>query len=95
MQVKPKYVPLAAFAVSALAVTTNAPRMPQVEVRSVSRVNANVPSIFSGTSAAPTAQTRLVEVGDEFASDEDVRNYVSSLWAEDWDSAEDAVYDTW
>jgi hypothetical protein len=25
-------------------------------------------------------------------SDEDVRAYVSHLWAEDWDSAEDSVY---
>jgi hypothetical protein len=26
-------------------------------------------------------------------SDDDVRAYVSRLWAEDWDSAEDSVYD--
>lgn len=27
--------------------------------------------------------------------DELMRGYVSQLWAEDWDSPEDAVYDTW
>lgn len=27
--------------------------------------------------------------------DADMRAYVSRLWAEDWDSPEDAVYDTW
>ena len=32
-----------------------------------------------------------VERLDEKAS----RNYVSQLWAEDWDSPEDSVYDTW
>lgn len=31
-------------------------------------------------------------------SDEDVsamQGYVSALWAQDWDNAEDSVYDTW
>lgn len=28
-------------------------------------------------------------------SEEDVRAQVSALWAEDWDSADDAVYDDW
>ena len=39
-----------------------------------------------------------VVVDDEHASvseDHLLRNYVSRLWAEDWDSDEDAVYDTW
>lgn len=27
--------------------------------------------------------------------DEDVRAYVSRLWAEDWDSDDDAIYDSW
>jgi hypothetical protein len=27
--------------------------------------------------------------------DEHVRAYISHLWAEDWDSTEDSVYDTW
>jgi hypothetical protein len=34
---------------------------------------------------------RPAELAD--TSDEDVRAYVSRLWAEDWDSAEDSVYD--
>lgn len=29
------------------------------------------------------------------ALEADMRAYVSRLWAEDWDSPEDAVYDTW
>ncbi len=29
------------------------------------------------------------------ADDLAVRNYVSRLWAEDWDNPDDAVYDTW
>jgi hypothetical protein len=27
--------------------------------------------------------------------DEDLRNYVSYLWGEDWDSSEDVVWDSW
>lgn len=27
--------------------------------------------------------------------DEEMRAYVSALWAEDWDSPEDGIYDTW
>jgi hypothetical protein len=34
-----------------------------------------------------------IAVGD--LDDNLVRAYVSRLWAEDWDSDEDAVYDTW
>lgn len=32
-------------------------------------------------------------VDDEDRADEDVRRHVSTLWAEDWDSPEDQLYD--
>lgn len=38
----------------------------------------------------PTAE---IEVPDE--NETAVRDYVTHLWAEDWDCPEDAVYDTW
>jgi len=33
--------------------------------------------------------------GHERTYDDDIRSQVSVLWAEDWDSDEDAVYDNW
>lgn len=54
---------------------------------------------------APVADERLLDdvrvtiVVDEppatFSDDDLLRGYVSRLWAQDWDSDEDAVYDTW
>lgn len=35
----------------------------------------------------------LSDAHGDYVEDEDVRMYVSDLWAEDWDSPEDAVYD--
>jgi hypothetical protein len=29
------------------------------------------------------------------ADDQAIRDYVSQLWAEDWDSPEDEIYDSW
>ncbi|GAA4627244.1 hypothetical protein [Cellulomonas oligotrophica] len=43
---------------------------------------------FSSASAGSSAT-------DALDYDEDVRAAVSRLWAEDWDSDEDAVYDSW
>lgn len=37
----------------------------------------------------------VVEADTEDPEDEDMRAYVSRLWAEDWDSDADRVYDTW
>lgn len=44
---------------------------------------------------AETAGDRAWHVPAVVTSEQLVRNYVSALWAEDWDSPEDAVYDTW
>ncbi len=54
--------------------------------------------VFVGPDAAArvvvaTGPSSPVESGHDDLTDEDVRNYVSSLWAEDWDSPEDQLYD--
>lgn len=41
------------------------------------------------------AASSLPAPESEAAYEDAVRQYVSALWAEDWDSPEDSVYDTW
>ena len=41
----------------------------------------------------PVAVPELPEPADR--DDSAIRDYVSRLWASDWDGPEDAVYDTW
>jgi hypothetical protein len=43
-----------------------------------------------------TEQARTVEtlLGLDRREDDDVRSYVSALWAEDWNSPEDSAYDS-
>lgn len=45
----------------------------------------------------PVANVRVIvdQTPTQPSDDNLMRGYVSNLWAEDWDSAEDAVYDTW
>lgn len=58
-----------------------------------------VVTLFPGTQSASSVtappDSPPKSRSDEAAYEEDVRGYVSRLWAEDWDSPEDAVYDTW
>lgn len=50
-----------------------------------------------GADPVPTGNVEIIvdEARVTPTDDEFMRSYVSRLWAEDWDSPEDAVYDTW
>lgn len=53
--------------------------------------------VSGGVSVSTTVPlgTAVDSADGDRALDADMRAYVSRLWAEDWDSPEDAVYDTW
>lgn len=69
------------------------------------RVRMNGATLTGMSGYAPVTDERLlgdvrvsiiVDDSSTDVSDDDlVRGYVSHLWAQDWDSDEDAVYDTW
>lgn len=50
---------------------------------------------FSPGAAVATSATVVSVERPMDPAEIDVRTYVSHLWAEDWDSEDDAIYDTW
>lgn len=45
--------------------------------------------------SVPVRTVTVIVDSNEPSDDQMIRNYVSSLWAEDWSSAEDSIYDKW
>lgn len=71
--------------------SSGTPNLPTyLSATSSEHIIIDILGIVEGTavSAAP------YESEQDGATDEDIRNYVSRLWAEDWDSPEDQMYDT-
>lgn len=46
-------------------------------------------------SPVPIRTVTIIVDSDEPSDEQLVRNYVTGLWAEDWDSPEDSIYDKW
>ena len=64
---------------------------------SPSSIHTFAPIISPTEMSARTLATERMGVVLDLFDPEDaaVRDYVSQLWAEDWDSPEDEIYDTW
>jgi hypothetical protein len=53
-------------------------------------------AIFMAVSGTDIWEVTMSEIDAAVSNDDDlIRAQVSRLWAEDWDSDEDAVYDSW
>lgn len=73
---------------------------PAISTGTVKETMVHAPSRVTYVSPEPRGYVFLVDshksaLDDERGHLEQVRQEISRIWAKDWDSPEDAVYDTW